>query len=267
MDDSSLKIPARTSSLFAPIRKSQIDDLEINLKRKASQMSTASQSSTAYIDCAIEYHTAKYHLYSEAAVALRESFENNLVTAEEMKDKVKEMTRKRLKAATSMTNLVANRKGLAEKLNSKEQDQREAYQAAIASSFRMSNITKMQVRDMKAHEHWKKSLDRYQKAMRVRIEPQGKDEQPLKVKETWCPVLQRWSSDPKERVAAHIIPHFMGFENVAWMLGDKGDYAAGWSHIWSLKNGMIMSKCVEERFDKGHLAILPLQTPAGKPQR
>jgi len=27
----------------------------------------------------------------------------------------------------------------------------------------------------------------------------------------------------------------MGFENVAWMLGDKGDYAAGWSHIWSLK--------------------------------
>jgi len=235
MNDSPLKIPARTSSLFAPTRRSQIDDLEINLKRKASQMSTASQSSTAYIDCAIEYQTAKYQLYSEAAVALRESFENNVIAAEEMKDKVKEMTRKRLKAATSMTNLVANRKGLAEKLNSKEQDQREAYQAAIANSFRMSNITKMQVRDNKAHDHWKKNLDRYQKAMRIRFEPQGKDEEPLKIKEKWCPVLQRWSSDSKERVAAYIIPHFMGFENVAWMLGDKGDYAAGWSHIWSLK--------------------------------
>jgi len=81
--------------------------------------------------------------------------------------------------------------------------------------FRMSNINKMQVRGNEAHDHRKKTLDRYQKAMRIQFEPQGKDEEPLKIKENWCPVPQRWSSAPKERVAAHIIPHFM---TILWAL-------------------------------------------------
>jgi hypothetical protein len=32
----------------------------------------------------------------------------------------------------------------------------------------------MQVRDNKAHDHWKKNIDPYQKAMRIRLEPKAK---------------------------------------------------------------------------------------------
>ncbi|KAL8828572.1 MAG: hypothetical protein Q9191_002509 [Dirinaria sp. TL-2023a] len=59
----------------------------------------------------------------------------------------------------------------------------------------------------------------------------------------------------------------MGYENVAWQVGDKGDFAAGKSHIWHLKNGILMSKSFEERLDRGELVIVPIDTPPGSPQR
>ena len=259
MDHFPVKIPDRTSSLFAPTRKTRIAELEGNLKRKASALSTISSSSTAWIDEQIEYQTAKFELYTAATEALRESFVQKDITANEIKEKAQELSRKRVKAATSVVNLKANKEEWAEKLKIKDKEQLEAYQAALANNFRICHTAKGQVIDRKAHDYWKKQVAIYQNAARKAEVGQAK--------EKWCSILKRWSAISEERIAAHIIPHFMGFENVAWQLGDKGDYACGYNHIWNLKNGIVLSKCFEDRFDKGELVIVSIDTVRGTSQR
>lgn len=51
------------------------------------------------------------------------------------------------------------------------------------------------------------------------------------------------------------LSNFTSFENVAWLLGEKGDYATGWSHIGSLEYCMIVSQCIEEHCDPGELVL------------
>ena len=59
----------------------------------------------------------------------------------------------------------------------------------------------------------------------------------------------------------------MGYENIAWQIGDEGDYARGYDHIWSLKNGIVMSSQLEQDFDAGVFVIVPIETPERQPQR
>ena len=42
------------------------------------------------------------------------------------------------------------------------------------------------------------------------------------------------------------------------MLRDQGTYEAGYDHIWSIRNGIVMSTIFEAAFDKGEFVVVPI---------
>ena len=52
--------------------------------------------------------------------------------------------------------------------------------------------------------------------------------------------------------AGDYLTYPVGSEDVFWLLGDKGDYAAGWSHIWSRRNGRLTPKAGKRLFPIHH---------------
>ena len=48
----------------------------------------------------------------------------------------------------------------------------------------------------------------------------------------------------------YIVPHVIGYENVAWMLDPDGAVAKGSSLVRDFRNGVVMAKALEERLDK-----------------
>lgn len=256
-----VKIGERTSSILGAQQQIRVRELEskaTNLKRKISSLSTNTQSSSSndWIQSQIAYQSSKFELFSAVAKGLEESFVDNKTTTEEMKEKAKEISRKRIKAATSMTNLIANEKKWQEKLEAKSISDLKAYSVAIANQFRIGGNEEGEGRDKREQNVWKKKVHKYLNTIRYVGSSRGP------VKEKWCAVLKLWNEDPLQRKAAHIIPHFMGYKGVAWQLGDKGDWGLGNAHIWSPKNGLSLATCIEEPFDKGQLVIVPKEVAA-----
>ncbi len=80
----------------------------------------------------------------------------------------------------------------------------------------------------------------------------------------WCPILKRYA-ESEDCVAAQFVPHSLGYKNVGYLFGDADE---GYSMVWSLRNGMIMTKQLEKAFDEGTFIIVPMDTASDdKPQR
>jgi hypothetical protein len=69
-----------------------------------------------------------------------------------------------------------------------------------------------------------------------------------------------------ETRGAYRSPH-PRYENIAWLMGDEGDMAAGSQHVWNFKNGLIIETGLERSFDRGDFIIVPIFTSPGQPQR
>lgn len=59
----------------------------------------------------------------------------------------------------------------------------------------------------------------------------------------------------------------MVFENIAWQLGGKGDYANDWNHTLNFENVIVLSKSFEDRFDNSESILVPMDTDQGTPQQ
>ncbi|MCJ1368314.1 hypothetical protein MMC16_007456 [Acarospora aff. strigata] len=129
----------------------------------------------------------------------------------------------------------------------------DAYAAIFTSVFKpLERSAEWESRQNHKHKTWKSGLIEYY------------DVESLTAPGLlWCPILKRYSAS-KDCVAAHIVPHSLGYRNAGYVFGDEDE---GYSMIWSLQNGFIMTKQLEKAFDRGTFIIVPIETAIDKPQR
>jgi HNH endonuclease len=141
------------------------------------------------------------------------------------------------------------------------------YKTAVMTIFAANSVPPSSERRNKPeHDSWKQHLREYYNSVLPQNSTPGLG-RISEGKQIWCPILKKYAS-PEYRCAAHIVPHFIGYENAAWMFGDEGDMAAGSSNIWNFKNGLVMAKSLEKQFDRGDFVIVPsLPMQNGRPQR
>jgi len=260
------KIPEGTSSLMAATHRQRIVHLTRSsneLKRKASTLSLQSATaSTEFIDTQIELARNDYELYTAMFRGLKEVWEAGNMSGEDFKVQGKGIWRKRTRLNKERTTLQQDRNNILERMNKENPKILEAYKTAITTSFASKSAPPAtERRDRHTHDEWKRHLRSWYNATQP-LEP-GQDP---KDRHIWCPILKRFYS-AKYRCAAHIVPHFMGYENVAWMLGEEGDIAEGSHHIWDFRNGVVMAKALEKQFDEGDFVIVPIPTAPNEPQR
>ena len=72
----------------------------------------------------------------------------------------------------------------------------------------------------------------------------------------WCPVLK--DITPKDKgIAAHIIPHTMGYDLVKKMFAS---HEMGKDATFDIRNGLWMAKNVESAFDRAQVILIPVET-------
>ena len=132
----------------------------------------------------------------------------------------------------SLQEIRNHRQDILEHLKVEESKSLAAYQSLLANSFRMAGGgPEPRKQSNRKHSSWKNQIYRYQNS--IQRQPPGK-KVTGKDKDLWCPITQKYGRHT-ERKAAHIIPVSLGYENIAWQLGNEGNYALGHDHIWSLK--------------------------------
>ncbi|KAI9871512.1 MAG: hypothetical protein M1830_002801, partial [Pleopsidium flavum] len=265
-EEYTFKIPERTSSLMATTHRQRIVHLTRSsneLKRKASSLSQQSgTASTELVDTEIELSQNDYELYTAMFRGLKEVWEAGNMSGDDFKVQGKEVWRKRTRLNKERTTLQQDRNNILERLNKENPKVLEAYKTAITTSFASKSAPPAsERRDKHTHEEWKWHLRGWYNAIQP-LEPGQKSED----RQIWCPILKVFNI-AKYRNAAHIVPHFMGYENVAWMLGAEGDIAEGSRDIWDFRNGMVMAKSLEQQFDQGDFVIVPIPTAPDEPQR
>lgn len=60
------------------------------------------------------------------------------------------------------------------------------------------------------------------------------------------------------------MPHSLGYRSAGYVFGNEDE---GYSMIWGLQNGIVMTKQLEKAFDRGTVIIVPIETATEKPQR
>jgi HNH endonuclease len=263
-------IHERTSSLLSPACKERVEELSESsdrLKRKASTLSQRSLlCSTDFVDAQLELSQTNCDLYSTLFHGLKEAWEAGAITGDEFKNQGRSIWKKKLYLNKERTTLQQHREAVIKQMVADYPTMAAAYRVAVMTNFTAhSGPPSRERRNKHHHDKWKQSLRELYNA----VLPPGStssSDGPILGEGIWCPITKQYAG-PLYRCAAHIIPHFIGYENVAWMLGDEGDIAAGFSHIWNLRNGLIMSKDLEKRFDAGDVVIVPIPTENGAPQR
>ncbi|KAI9770739.1 MAG: hypothetical protein M1840_002989 [Geoglossum simile] len=237
-------IPERTSSLLSPVYRERVEELSESsdrLKRKASTLSQRSLlCSTDFVDTQLELSRTNCDLYSALFQGLKEAWEAGAITGDEFKDRGRSVWKKKLYLNKERTALHQHREAVIKQMVADYPTMAAAYRAAVMTNFTAhSGPPSSERRNKHHHDKWKQSL-----------------------RELYNAVLPPGSNSSLD---GPILGE--GYENVAWMLGDEGDIAAGFSHIWNLRNGLIMSKDLEKRFDAGDFVIVPIPTENGAPQR
>ncbi|KAH0551257.1 hypothetical protein GP486_007449 [Trichoglossum hirsutum] len=267
INETSITIPERTSSLLSTPYKKKVRELSISssqLKRKASVVSR--RSGTDSIDVQLELSRTNYGIYTTIFQGLKESWEAGMITGDEFKAQGKDIWRKRLRLNKERTALEERRQAIIEQISTGNPRFEAAYSAAIMTNFTIhSGPPPLERRNKHRHADWKDHLRGYYNSVSTSGSTSTSGE-PVPKGWVWCPILKTYG-EPFTRCAAHIIPHFVGYENVAWILGDEGNTGAGSSHIWSFKNGLVISKILEQKFDRGDFVIVPIPTEIGAPQR
>ncbi|KAI9769415.1 MAG: hypothetical protein M1840_004117 [Geoglossum simile] len=262
-------ISERTSSLLSPTCKERVKELSESsdrLKRKASTLSQRSLLSTDFVDAQLELAQTNCDLYSTLFQGLKEAWEAGVITGDEFKDQGRSIWKRRLCLNKERTTLHQHREAVIKQMVADYPTMAAAYRATVMANFATHSAPpSWERRNKNHHDKWKQGLRELYNA----VLPSNSTfslGKPVSGELIWCPITKKYAG-PLYRCAAHIIPHFMGYENVAWMLGDGGDMAAGFSHIWNLKNGLIMSKELERKFHAGDFVIVPIPTENGAPQR
>ncbi|MCJ1449979.1 hypothetical protein MMC28_000307 [Mycoblastus sanguinarius] len=263
-------VPERTSSLLAPDRLTQVTHLtkSINdLKRKASQLwDLSTQSRADFVESQLKLSETEFQLHTLVYRGLKDQFLKGKMDEEMIKKQARDQIAMRARSAVSMTSLRARKQEIVEEMKNipdslNERDRIEACQAAIVNSFRVvGGLPEQRKRNKKVHESWKAHLRIGSKVFKPGPTPTEGE----KARTQWCPIVQEYGV---ERIAANVIPIHMGYENVAFVLGDLGSYPKGCDHIWSPFNGIVLSDYFGKAFDRGEFVIVPIETAAGVPQR
>lgn len=213
------------------------------------------------MDTQIELAKIDFDIYTIIFRGLKEAWESGRMTGNEFKLQGKEIWRKRVRLNKERTALQQDRNNILERMDIKNPRMLEAYRTAITPIFWSNSAPPVSERRNKhTHNQWKQHLHRWYNADEPLKEGQKSED-----RQVWCPIL-KGSFNARTRCAAHIVPHFLGYENIAWMFGAEGDMAEGSSLVWDFRNGMVMAKILETRFDEGDFVIVPIPTPKDEPQ-
>jgi hypothetical protein len=181
------------------------------------------------------------------------------MTGDEFKTHGRNIWKKRFRVNRERTTLHQERQAVIEQMAADNPKMAAAYKTAVMATFAANSMPPSSERRNKhKHDIWKAHLREYYNA----VLPANPNQIETQI---WCPILKSYKA-AKYRCAAHIVPHFIGYENAAWMFGDEGNMAAGSAHIWNFKNGLVMSKSLEMQFDAGDFVIVPIPgTKDGRP--
>ncbi|KKA18479.1 hypothetical protein T310_7576 [Rasamsonia emersonii CBS 393.64] len=67
----------------------------------------------------------------------------------------------------------------------------------------------------------------------------------------WCPIMRKWTPS-KQMKAAHLFPYMHGQDTM-----DAVFRARKSPELFSPRNGLLISSCIEEFFDSGNLVLVP----------
>ncbi|KAI9880842.1 MAG: hypothetical protein M1830_010437 [Pleopsidium flavum] len=251
------EIPQRTSSLAPATVQREIEVLQDTLKRKSSQLSQelGHSNSTEFLKARKELLSNHQEQYELLTIGLRESFEKGELTKESFQSSINRCWIKRAKLTHEKVTITRQQNGLIWGLKEEETERKPdlaaAYAELLTQSFKNAESPAgWQVRSEHQHNSWKMRLRDYYDA----YDPSNPDY-------LWCPILQGYDSNC---VAAHIVPHSIGYRNAGYLFGEPDD---GMDLIWSMKNGLIMASYLEKQFDRGAFILVPIPTQLNEPTR
>lgn len=76
----------------------------------------------------------------------------------------------------------------------------------------------------------------------------------------WCPISKQWYRH-KEMKAAHLVPFKLGYQTMGDLFGEE---TRGHELMWSMGNGLIMHRSLEEAYDEHAFCLVPIEKP-GQP--
>ena len=257
-EPSRFEIPERTSSLTATDKQQQLLEIDHELKRRASQLSTfiTPKASREYISTkrqCLELEEKKLTVLHEG---LRQAFEQGKLDSEEYKRLVKQLFVDKAKITQEEITVKRNEEAMAEKLAQEDIEDEPDMTAAYANLLPLiwkdrEKPAGYEIRDEAKHKSWKKEVRDHYNTW-----------DPETGTLLWCPIVQKYSVSTN-RTAAHIVPHLLGLRNIGIMFGEPDE---GYNIVWSLRNGITMASYLEASFDRGDFVIVPAETLEGQPQ-
>lgn len=256
-----LLIPERTASRTPAIYQDRIITLKTTyrgLKRKASTISHSSfpDQSEEYLQNRLDMIVNIKEQYEVSMRSWNKAYSKGDMEVSIFQGLMAKGWRKRAKLLAEEVVLERRKSSIAEEIKgqlSRYSVFPEAYAAIFTNIFKpLEKTAEWESRQKHKHETWKSGLIEYYAL-----------ESPTSAKFLWCPILKQYLSS-KDCIAAHIVPHGLGYQNAGYVFGDEDE---GYGMIWSMRNGIIMAKQLEKAFDKGTFIIIPIQTAMEKPQR